>query len=87
MRIVKLNNELARHVAVTAFRSSATLNELIPLLKHHCDENEYQEYLEAISAISMDVALKLLKKIYEKHPEIEIDIDQKIETYGYLISG
>lgn len=82
-----MDNELARHVAMTAFRSSANLNDLIPLLKQHCRDDEYQIYLEAISAISGDIAYKVLKKIYSQHPDIEGDIDNRIDKYGQLISG
>ena len=82
-----MDNELARHIAVTAFRSSANMNDLIPLLKEHCSNDEYQVYLEAISAISGDIAYKFLKKIYDEHPDIEKDIDNRIDKYGILISG
>lgn len=82
-----MDNELARHIAMTAFRSSANLNDLISLLKQHCSEDEYQVYLEAISAISGDIAYKVLKKIYDEHPDIERDIDNRIDKYGLLILG
>jgi len=82
-----MDNDLARHVAMTAFRSSASLNDLIPLLKHYCSDEEYQIYLEAISAISGDIAWKILKKIYDEHPDIKRDIDYRIDKYGRLISG
>jgi len=77
--------ELAKHVALTAFRSSANLNDLLPLLREHCSGDEYQTYLSAIAKISGDIAIHLLGKIDQEHPEIQREIDKRIEEYGVLI--
>ena len=77
--------ELARHIALVAFRSSANLNELLPLIRDHCDEDEYRAYLEGISSITAEVAQQVLKRVYDEHPDIEKDIDKRIEEYGVLI--
>jgi len=72
---------------MVAFRSSANLNDLLPLLREHCEEKEYKEFLDAIAQISGDIAHVLLQKIYSQHPEIEVEIDRRIDAYGVLISG
>lgn len=77
--------ELARHVALVAFRSSANLNELVPLLREHCTDSEYRKFLDAIAAVSGEVAMRVLQPIYAEHPEIEAEIDRRISEYGTLI--
>jgi predicted aconitase len=80
-----MKTELARHIALTAFRSSANLNDLIPLIKEHSTEDEYRKYLDAIAAVSGEIAMRILKNIYAEHPEIEGEIDRRIDAYGVLI--
>lgn len=82
-----MERELAYHVAMVAFRSSANLNELVPLLRAFCDESEYKIFLESITAVSADISYNILKKIYDEHPGIEQDFEDRIEKYGFLISG
>jgi hypothetical protein len=77
--------ELAKHVAMVSFRSSANLNELVPLLREHCEESEYRQYLDAIAAVSGEIAMRILKPIYAEYPEIEAEIDRRISEYGTLI--
>jgi hypothetical protein len=79
--------ELARHVAHVAFRASANLNELLHLIRDHGTEEEYKKFLVAISQVSGDIAFKILKRIYDEHPEIESEIDERVSTYGVLISN
>lgn len=82
-----MNQELARHVAHVAFRASAKLNDLLPLIREHATEAEYKAFLVAISAISGDIAFKLLRNLYAEHPQIEAEIDERISEYGVLISN
>ena len=81
-----MNPDLSRHVAHVAFRASANLNDLLPIIREHATEEEYQSFLAAISAISGDIAFKLLKRLYDEHPDIEREIDDRIAKYGILIS-
>jgi hypothetical protein len=84
---VTLNEDLARHVAQVAFRASADLNDLLPLIREHATEQEYESFLVAISAISGDIAFKLLKRLYAAHPGMEAEFDERIARYGVLISN
>ena len=42
--------ELAREIVRTAFRSSAELQALLPVLKRRCGEEEYKGYALGIAA-------------------------------------
>ena len=44
-----MDRNLARHIVRTAFRCGGKLEELLPLLKEHCDDAEYGEYRRAIA--------------------------------------
>ena len=80
-----MNREIAMHVAVTGFRCSASLHHLIPLLREHCEEEEYREYFEMIVKITADISLCLLDKLYDEHAEIESVIHERVKKYGILI--
>lgn len=76
--------EIAKHVALVAFRSAANLTELVDFLREHCTEEEYRQYLDAIAKCSAEIGTSLLQRIYREHPEIEQEIDERIEKYGFL---
>jgi hypothetical protein len=80
-----MKSELARHIALVAFRSSANLTELVPLIREHCEEHEYQEFLNGISCVAAEIAQQVLRRLYTQHPDIEKEIDRRIEEYGTLI--
>jgi hypothetical protein len=63
------------------------LNNLLPLIQQHAKDDEYEKFLVAISAISGDIAFKILQRIYDEHPAIEAEIEQRISTYGVLIAN
>lgn len=80
-----MDKELARHVAVVAFKASSSVASLVPLLKEHCEPGEYEAYAKAIASIAFEIHAELLKKIFSEHPEIEKEIEYKINKYGQLI--
>lgn len=80
-----MNKDLAQHVARVAFRSSADLNDLIPLLKEHCDQEEYAKYLKAIASASAEISTTILARIFSSYPELEQDFEEMIRRYGRLV--
>jgi len=52
------------------------------LLKQHCDTAEYEAYAKAIAAIAADVDLQILNAIFSSHPDLEREMESKIEKYG-----
>ncbi len=80
-----MDKELAHHIAYTAFGASAKINNLIPLLKKHCDKDEYEIMSKKIGACSGEIAIELFNYLLKEHPEIKDEIDYKIKKYGTLL--
>jgi hypothetical protein len=83
---MKMDKELARHVVYESFKASSKINNLIPLLKKHCDKDEYDLLVKKIAAISGEIGTELMNYVFANYPEIEEEIDSKIEKYSILIS-
>lgn len=80
-----MNRDLAQHVARVAFRSSADLNDLIPLLREHCVQEEYEKYVKAIASASAEIGTEILARIFSSYPELEQDFEERIRRYGRLV--
>jgi len=77
-----MDKELAKLVALTAFRSSADINNLIPLLKEHCSEAECRDFGIAIATASAGISQQILSKVFALHPDLEVAFDMQIRKYG-----
>jgi hypothetical protein len=80
-----MDKDLAKFVAATARRSSVELTDLVPTLKGHCDEPEYQALLKAIATATATIHFEIEKKIFAQYPELEQEFEAKIRKYGRLI--
>jgi hypothetical protein len=80
-----MDRRLAKHIARAAFRSGGKLQELLPLLKEHCDDLEYDEYRRAIAMAIFGIQSELLKKVFCDHPTLEEEIESDIRTYGRIL--
>ncbi|WP_222610889.1 hypothetical protein [Undibacterium sp. FT79W] len=77
-----MDKELAKIVALTAFRSSAYMNNLIPLLKEHCSEDECRNFGIAIATASAEINLQILQKVFAMYPELSAKFDLQVRKYG-----
>ena len=80
-----METELARHVVIVAFRSAALLQELIPLLKEHCDEAEYRSFIEGIAKAIDSINVEVTEKVLSRHLELRSEIENKMSKYGQMI--
>jgi hypothetical protein len=80
-----MDKDLARHVVGVGFHSLSLLESLIPILKQHCDPDEYAKYLKAIGAVSAEVASQLFSEVFREHPELEREVEEKIRKYGQFV--
>jgi hypothetical protein len=80
-----MNRDLAKHVAVTGFRSMSHVTNLLPLLKAHCDPDEYAAYKDAIANIAAALSVEIITRVFSSHPEVEKDIDGKVAAYGKIL--
>jgi len=77
-----MDKELARHVVRETFRGWKFLTDLVPLLKQHCDPDEYAVYKKAIGTISGDISLELLGAIFKAYPDLEKEMEANKQKYG-----
>jgi hypothetical protein len=80
-----MNRDLASHVVAAGFHSASILQDLLPLLKEHCDQAEYDLYLKAIASVSTELSLEIFEKIFAEHPDLKEEVDAKITKYGKFI--
>ncbi|WP_198116950.1 hypothetical protein [Massilia rhizosphaerae] len=77
-----MEKELAKLVALTAFRSSGELNNLLPLLKEHCDEGEYRQLSVGIATASAEIGRQILQSVFAAHPELEKELGATVKKFG-----
>jgi hypothetical protein len=46
-----MERELAKHVITVGFHSLSLIEGLIPILKEHCSNSEFEEYVKSIGAV------------------------------------
>jgi hypothetical protein len=77
--------DLAKYVVQSAFRSGRELNELLPLLKAHCDAQTYRTMSMGIARALASIQMELINRVLEIHPALESEINQKITKYDIFI--
>lgn len=80
-----MDKEVAEYVVRVAFGSESSLNDLIPLLKEHCSDEEYKKFSKRIASVSARISLEILDLVYDEFPEIRRELDEKVRKYGRLI--
>lgn len=80
-----MDRELAKHVVAVGFHSLSLLESLIPILKQHCDEDEYKRYIKSIAAVSAEMTTEIFNKVFHEHPDLETEVEHKIQKYGQFI--
>ena len=66
-----MDKDLAQHVAMTAWQSFGRLERLIPVLKKHCDQEEFKIYLKAIAAAGSAIHQEILKGYFPSIPSLK----------------
>jgi hypothetical protein len=82
---MRMNRDLAKHVAIVGYKAMGELTDLLELLKGHCDQTEYETYARGVAVIAGEIVRQLLNKTYTDHPDLEAETDAKIKKYGKLI--
>lgn len=80
-----MDREIARHVARVAFRASADLGDLVPLIKEHCSQDEYQKLGRAITSASAGIGLDVLNLVFADFPDLKREFDENVKTYGRIL--
>ena len=74
--------ELAREVVRTAFRSSAELQALLPMLRRRCNAQEYQTYALGIAAAIDAIGVEVTNRALAAHPGLVNEIESTVERQG-----
>lgn len=80
-----MNRELAKHVAVTGFRSMSDVTGLLPLLREHCTADEYEAYRAAITNVAGEIVLHVINPAFAIQPDLEQEIEASINKYSKIL--
>lgn len=80
-----MEQDLARHIIRTAFRSTRELGTLLAMLKESLDEEEYKSYARGIAAAVDAVNVALLNTTYASHPELKDEVEASIDKYDRFL--
>ena len=74
--------DIARHVMRRVFLSARELEALIPLLKEHCDSEDYATYGKGVAMVLATMSTELTGKILADSSGAKQEIDADIAKYG-----
>lgn len=82
-----MEEALIRHIAKTAFKTSSTLGDLVPLLKANLGSNNEEciKFSKLIATAMAEIYFTLLDPIYKEFPHIKEEFDASIQKYGTLL--
>jgi hypothetical protein len=81
----KMNKELAKYIAKVAFKASADLGAIIPFIKEHCSQEEYEDIAFAIASATAGIGQDVLNLLFNKFPDIKREFDNDIKKYGRIL--
>ena len=71
-----------RTVLRAVFRSATELQDLLPVLKAHCDADEYRVYAVAIASVIAESGQQIINRVMAEHPELEAEVDSAVSKDG-----
>jgi hypothetical protein len=80
-----MDKDLAVHIAMTAYRASVDLGDLVPLLKEHCTEDEYKTLTRAIASASYTVNCEVTDLIFDMFPDIKDEFEGRLKKFGFVL--
>lgn len=63
-------------------RSARELQDLLPLIREHCDPAEYEACAKAIASVVAEISLGLQKTVFENNPEVKAEVEEAVTRYG-----
>jgi hypothetical protein len=77
-----MERELAKIVLSASYRSGQELSNIVPLLKEFCPPEEYARIVFTIGSVLHELEIEIHKKIFEEHPDIHAEIEDRVQKYG-----
>lgn len=79
-----MDRDLAKIILHATHRSGRELADLVPFIKAHCDEADYQRLSTAVATVLHDLDATVQQPIYREHPELEREIEDRVERFGRM---
>jgi hypothetical protein len=77
-----MNIDVARHTIRTALSVAKELQDLLTLLKVHCDADEYKKYTLGIAQAIDATNAVLLNNALSDYPVLEREIEDQLNRYS-----
>lgn len=77
-----MDRELAKIVLNATFKSGKELADLVPFIKEHCDEGDYERISTAIATILHELDSTVRRPIYREHPDLEREFGDRVARFG-----
>jgi len=65
-----------------AHSSGRELANLVPFIKDHCADDDYERMSVAIASVLHELESNICQPIYEEHPEVAREIEDRVERFG-----
>ena len=80
-----MDQDLARHVIRTSFRTTRELGNLLAMMKQHLNEQEYRNYSHGIATAIDAIQVALLNTTFASHPELKAEVENSINKYDCFL--
>jgi heme oxygenase len=77
-----VDRDVATMILTATHRSGRELADLVPFIKEHCDKEEYERISIAIATVLHDLDATIQQPIYQEHPDVEREIEDRVERFG-----
>ena len=74
--------DVARHVVRAVFRCGRELEELLHLLKAHCEPEEYKINAHGIATAIHTMHVEVMERAFQAHPGLEQEVEASIAKFG-----
>jgi hypothetical protein len=78
----KMEKHLAKIVLAASYKSGQELSNIVPLLKEFCPPEEYDRLVSAIGSILHELETGIRQNIFEDHPDLAAEIEERVQKYG-----
>lgn len=77
-----MDRDVAKMILSATYRGGGELAHLVPFIKEHCTKDDYERISMAIAAVLHEVDSTIRRSIYQEHPDLEREIQDRVERFG-----
>jgi hypothetical protein len=79
-----MDRDIATIILSSSQRSVRELDDVIPIIKEHCSEQDYYALKKAISSAIYDIMQDIGKYVRDRCPELDQEIENRMNKYGRM---